>query len=620
MLITKELDITINTKLDRTYYKLGYYDKDNCNETEMIKIRIVDLLPSSRIKVKVKCDICGNEKEIGYYKYLKNIKKFNIYTCSQKCAIFKSESTKEERYGDKNYNNRDKAEQTCLDTYGFKNVQQVKEIKERTNQTNEDRYGDKILMKNKDIRDKFIKTMEDRYDKEHAFQVVTFKEKAKQTNKDRNGDENYNNRDQAEQTCLINLGVKNPQQNKEVREKTINTCLENFKVKYPYQNKEIKKLIDEVNLERYDTIYPSQNSLIKEKIIKTNLETYNKKIKEHYPELEILNIDEDRFITAKCDKGHTFTTHKDLLRCRKYQNIILCTECNPIGGDSDAQIELYEFIKENYSDEIILNDRKILNRKELDIYLPELKLAFEYNGLWCHNELYRHNNYHRLKTDLCEEKGIQLIHIWEDDWLYKQDIIKSMILNKLNKNLNKIYARKCEIKEIIDNKIISEFLINNHIQGLVGSKIKLGLYYDNELVSLMTFGNKRKNMNSTSESNIYEMLRFCNKLNTTVIGGASKIFQFFIKNYNPKEVITYANRFYSNGELYKQLGFDFIHKTEPNYYYIVKGLRKYRFNFRHDVLVKEGYDKNKTEHEIMLERKIYRIYDSGNLKFSYKNK
>jgi len=124
-------------------------------------------------------------------------------------------------------------------------------------------------------------------------------------------------------------------------------------------------------------------------------------------------------------------------------------------------------------------------------------------------------------------------------------------------------------------------------------------------------------MNSKNIFGEYEMYRFCNKLNTNIIGGVDKLWKYFTNNYNPTEVITYANRCYSNGNLYKQLGFKFIGKTDPNYYYVINNNRKYRFSFRKEILIKEGFDPNKTEHEIMLERKVYRIYDSGNLKFIY---
>ena len=171
-------------------------------------------------------------------------------------------------------------------------------------------------------------------------------------------------------------------------------------------------------------------------------------------------------------------------------------------------------------------------------------------------------------------------------------------------------------KDVTDNKLVRSFLDENHIQGFVGSKIKIGLFYENELVSLMTFGDRRVAMGKKS-TNIgeFELLRFCNKLNTNVVGGASKLFKYFIKTYNPVEITTYADRSFSQGKLYETLGFKLLGKTEPNYYYVVDGIRKHRFNYRKDKLIKEGFDPDKTEHQIMLERKIYRIYNSGNLKF-----
>jgi hypothetical protein len=184
--------------------------------------------------------------------------------------------------------------------------------------------------------------------------------------------------------------------------------------------------------------------------------------------------------------------------------------------------------------------------------------------------------------------------------------------------LNKIFARKTEIREIDNNKLIRDFLETNHIQGFVGSSVKIGLFYNNDLVSIMTFGKKRLSMgNKLNINDEYEMLRFCNKLNTSVIGGASKLLKYFIKTYSPKSILTFADRRYSQGKLYEKLSFEFIGNTEPNYWYFKahEYILHYRFKFRKDVLVKEGYDPTKTEQQIMAERDYNRIYDSGNMKF-----
>ncbi|MFW6226311.1 MAG: DUF7487 domain-containing protein [bacterium] len=357
-------------------------------------------------------------------------------------------------------------------------------------------------------------------------------------------------------TNIEKYGVENPQQNKDIKQKTIKTTLLKYGFENVFQNEEIKEKSKKTMLRKYGVEYPQQSSVIRSK----------------YP-----------------------TLHKP----------------------SKLENDLLLFIKENYNSTILTNKNNIIPGYEIDVYLPDLKLAFEFNGLYWHSEIYKDYKYHYNKSELCSEKGIQLIHIWEDDWEYKKTIVKSMILNKLNKTKNRIFARKCKIKEISDNKLIRNFLNENHIQGFVGSSVKIGLFYESKLVSLMTFGKKRKHLNSSSSNNQYEMLRFCNKLNTNVIGGASKLFKYFIRNYNPTEVVSYADRSYSNGNLYKQLGFTLTHISRPNYYYIISRKRKYRFGFRKDTLVKQGFDPNKSEKEIMLERKIYRIYNSGNYVFKY---
>ena len=289
-----------------------------------------------------------------------------------------------------------------------------------------------------------------------------------------------------------------------------------------------------------------------------------------------------------------------------------CQKCSLI--NTKPEIDLNNWFND-LNIHIITNDRKILKGKELDVYIPSHNLAIEFDGLYWHSEKYVDSNYHLNKTLECEKQGIQLIHIFEDEWLYKKDIVKSRIKNILGLTENKIYGRKTLIKEI-SSKESKEFLENNHIQGNVNSKIKLGLYYNDELVSVMTLGLLRKSLGTSSVDGYYELLRFCNKLNTIVIGGADKLLKYFIKTYQPKQIISYADRRWSLGNLYEKLGFDFTHNSKPSYWYINGFNREYRFKYRKDVLVKEGYDSSKTEHQIMLDRGVYRIYDCGTKKYT----
>lgn len=276
--------------------------------------------------------------------------------------------------------------------------------------------------------------------------------------------------------------------------------------------------------------------------------------------------------------------------------------------------ELLDFIKEILpNEEIIENDREQIKPKEIDVYIPSKKIGFEMNGIEWHSEKYKEDkNYHLDKLKKCLDKGIRLIQIFDDEWNNKKVICKSRIKNILGITTTHIYARKCYIKEV-ESKLANKFLNENHIQGATQSQYKIGLFYNNELVSLMTFGEKRINLGNKKQDNkTFELIRFCNKLDTTIIGGASKLLKYFIDTYKPKEIISYADRRWSNGNLYEKLGFKCYGETVPNYFYIVNRQRKNRFNYRKNVLVeKYGCPQNMTEREFCKSKGWHRIYDCG---------
>ena len=250
------------------------------------------------------------------------------------------------------------------------------------------------------------------------------------------------------------------------------------------------------------------------------------------------------------------------------------------------------------------------------------ELLLEYNlsntiDIYCcdltdNNELNVSSNYELNRRNKSREHNRLSIHIFEDEWLYKCDIVKSRIRNLLKITQRKIYGRNCVIKEVSNSDAMS-FLNLNHIQGGIYCKYNFGLYYNDELVSLMTFGSLRKSLGSNIEDKSYELLRFCNKINTNVVGGASKLFKYFLEKINPNKVISYCDLRWSDGNLYETLGFLFSHKSKPNYFYVDenKRIRENRFKYRKDKLITDGFDKEKSEHEIMLDRGIYRIYDCG---------
>lgn len=452
-------------------------------------------------------------------------------------------------------------------------------------------------------------TLLSKFGKRSVFQLETIKEKSRKTKLEKYGDINYNNRDLSSKTCLSTYGVSHVSKLDTVKGKKIKTNIERFGVNYPSQNKNIQKKIINTNIERFGVNNFSKTESFKE-ILK---EKWFSKMSIKMESFGILKEIDNNLYKIKCyscEKEFDILTN---LRNKRINDCVnLCTNCNP-KSQNIKQMELFDFISKYTVVE--LSNRKLLNGKEIDIYVPNLKLGFEFNGLYWHSEVYKDRMYHLDKTKKSLENGINLFHIWEDDWGHKTDIVKSMIINKLGKTPNRIFARKCKIEEVKDNKLVRNFLEENHIQGFVGSKIKLGLFYNGELVSLMTFGNLRKSLGQKSQEGSYEMLRFCNKLNFNVIGGASKLLNYFIKNFKVNEIISYSDSSRSNGNMYKQLGFSLIHETDPNYYWVIDGIRKHRFNFRKDKLVKEGSDPNKTEIQIMTEKGYYRIFDCGNKKW-----
>lgn len=289
-----------------------------------------------------------------------------------------------------------------------------------------------------------------------------------------------------------------------------------------------------------------------------------------------------------------------------------CPKCNS-NSISNGEKEIYEYIKNLLPNEtIIQRDRNTISPQELDIYIPSKKIAIEYDGLYWHSEIYIDKNYHLNKTTECEKQNIQLIHIFEDEWINKNNIVKSRLKSLLGLSDNIIYARKCKAKEIT-NKEGKKFIENNHIQGNTTASKYYGLYFNDKLVSVMSFGKLRINLGQKNRNNdVYELIRFCNKLNTNVIGGASKLLKYFITIEKPKEIISYADRRWSVGNLYEKMRFVMDHTSNPNYFYVIDNVRKNRFNFRKDILIKKyGCKKEETEHEFCLKKGWNRIYDCG---------
>lgn len=301
-----------------------------------------------------------------------------------------------------------------------------------------------------------------------------------------------------------------------------------------------------------------------------------------------------------------------------------CPHCFYL-GKSQSEKDVVTFIKSIYDGSIVENFI-MKNNKELDIYIPDLKIAFEFDGLYWHSEAKgKDKKYHLNKTISAKNEGITLYHIFEDEWANRRDIVKSKIRHLLNlNNSKKIYARKCYIREI-DSDEKDNFLEINHIQGKDKSNIKLGLFTaTDELVSVITFGKLRSALGNRSSKKEFELIRFASDINKIVIGGFSKLFKYFKENYDFDTITTYADRRWStDSNIYGISGFIKSHESEPNYWYFKNGSikREHRYSYRKNILNEKFpgcFSDKKTEKEIMKEANFNIIWDCGNFVYKYK--
>ena len=454
------------------------------------------------------------------------------------------------------------------------------------------------LGKSKDVKNSRKKTLQERYGVDNTMQIQEVKEKHKQT-------------------CIERYGVDNVFKCEKIKDKIRKTNREKYGVDYPMQSKNIKNKSKQTCIERYGVEYTGQ---IIDAIEKSK-QTYKNHYIEQHPNFIDYNEDNiiHKCINCDCCKciERKFTIPKYVYYLRSKLQTELCTKVNPIVGFSEFSnsktfIELFVIELLNaYNIKYYTNNRKQIYPLELDIYIPDKNIAIECNGVYWHSDIYKDSKYHRDKFKKCQEKGIQLISIWEDQVVNNPEKIKSIILSKLGIYEKRIYARKCEIKEV-SSKECNDFLDNYHLQGKTNSPIRLGLYYNNELVSIMNFGRGRKCLNSKAK---YELYRYCCKAGIQVVGGASKLFKYFVKEYKPESIESFSSNDISNGDLYKQLGFNYASESQ-SYWYVDKDMNRYhRYKFTKYSLINEGFDPGKTEFEIMNDRGFYRIYDSGQTKW-----
>lgn len=479
---------------------------------------------------------------------------------------------------------------------------------EKREKTCIERYGAKSILMVADVREQIKSTLLERYGVTHPMHSDTIKKKLDQTKEERYGDSKYNNREKFTAT----MAEWDDEKRIEIDTKRKTTVLERYGVEYTTQSEQMKSRSKETNLQRYGVENASQSPEIIEKIKRSHIEKYGAYYQQqHISSDSLTKLSDINYLRENASRslkeiaielGVTYYTvgywYEKLNVVRTFDNY----------NKSLAESEINEFIK-SHGYTTITNCRDILKRKEIDIYIPELKLGIEYNGLYWHCESnISDKHYHSNKMRECNEFGITLMQITDYEFINTKEKVLSRISSKLGVN-NKIYARNTTVKTLSANEC-SDFLDENHIQGSVNSSIKLGLYHEDILVAVMTFGKSR--YNSKYE---YELLRYSNLLNTNVIGGASKLFKYFITTYNPTSIISYCDLRWNTGNMYEKIGFKYTHTTEPNYWYTYQYCTlESRVKYQKHKLSKllPIFDPELSEWENMVNNKYDRIWDCGN--------
>lgn len=519
------------------------------------------------------CPGCG--KICGY-----NYKVPKAY-CSKECGAVHRAKHIQEAWDSKGETERASIAAKIKLSFKEKSEAEIKHIVEKRKQTLMSKYGVDHQSRVPAIREKTRKTLLKKYDVEYYSKTPEFLERIEATN-------------------IKRYGTKHRLQNKDELIKQSETMQEKYGVRYAMESEEIKtkhiiskwsKVFDTAGCQSYEDV---KRAYIRHLGIEYEGSVDNILIgSPSYPRSK-----EVLMMFLGLAKPDIETVKRDIDNYWPYARA-LGLEI-PHLKQSRQEDELYEFISSICK--CSRHNRSVIAPKELDILVEDRNIAFEYNGEYWHSSCKVGSNYHKHKTDECEKKGIQLVHIWGWYWQNKQDIVKSIIVSKLGKS-ERVMARKCSVK-FITVKEAREFFEKTHLKGFKGANLYIALEYNNEIVMVMSF----------SKHNEYEweLARMASKLNTTVVGGMSKLLSAFRKHTNAKQLMSYVDRDISIGKSYRACGFVELSRTRPSYWYVGLGEIVSRRALNNQSRTNAGF--NGSEEEYAMKLGLLRIDNSGNIK------
>ena len=546
-----------------------------------------DLLYDQYIIQNKNIEEIAEELGVGRKPVMRSLKEFGIKKDISD-IVEKRKSTSIQKYGfispSQSEEVRQKIQQTNLERYGFENPMQRSEIRQKLKETNLEKYGvDTVLRlpqfrKNEKLYDISKEDLQHYYIEEN----LTIGDVAKIFGCSYGAISDRINEyglvksreliDAAiERTNMAKYGVKTTAVLPGVVEKRIITNLERYGVENPISTEEVRTKIKNTCLEKYGAECSLSNSIVRAKAKETLRRRYHR---------------ENGSQTHLSEESIEVLSSREALREFMITNNIhtVCELTLALGRGSMPKIGEYlhkydswDLInpKESYQEFEIMSfvrslgvscykDKSILKPYEIDCYCPEYKIGIEFNGIYWHSNLQKEKDYHVKKSKLAEQKGVRLIHIYENEWedARIRPILESMLKIAFGKVENRIYARNCEIREIT-NREAKPFNETNHLQGHRNAQITYGLFYKDKLVQLMSFSRHKKYE--------WEIIRGCPGSNNVVVGGVSKLFKHFVRENNPSQVFSYADFNKFDGEGYLALGMKFIGYSGPDLRWVIDG-------------------------------------------------
>lgn len=582
----------------------------------------------------------------------------------------KVKTTMNSRYGCDTPMQNDEIKQKVLSKLSDKTDEEMLSIKKKRTQTMLERYGVENAAQSKEIQDKIKETCMQNLGCYSPFSSPIVRQKSKETKLRRYGTEYPIQLDsikkKREQTCIEKFGVKHCLQDPIVREKIVETqinryggygnsssvikqkyeetCLSKYGVTNPNKLSSIKENKKSSFIEKYGVDHPMKSDTVKEKVKFGRIMNHAGKIADEARRQNYISfcLNPRSYILNNFDHKPSLVEISETvgnLDCTSVSSRISPADHSLLGRYTTSMERevISEINRIRPSCCIEIHNRSLISPYEIDIYLPDFKLGIECNPTATHNctiNVFSKDNdtisidYHKMKTDMCNDKGIFLFHIFGYEWENKRAVVVSMLRNVLKQNESRYYARNLIVRSV-DYELSKSFLNSNHLQGSTNAKIRLGLFTkDNKLVSMMTFNRPRNTMGKTKNysDDTWELSRFCNLTGCSVVGGASKLFKHFISLYSPSTVISFSDRSHTQGNIYEKLGFEFDHISSPGYVWVnihsdgyLNRVQCQKQNVRNTMNDPDIDIENETESMIMSSRGYVQVFDSGKVLWIWRN-